>query len=88
LRELEGYQIFTNKKIGGKMNPKLTKEQASILGAYTGILCGNFGDFHKYAEKILGRPIWTHEFASEKFVEELKQKSKKDFLSICPEDDC
>ena len=30
---------------------KLTKEQAAIIGAYTGITCGSFSDIHKLAEK-------------------------------------
>jgi len=26
-------------------------------------LCMDFGDFHEAVEKVLGRPVWTHEFA-------------------------
>lgn len=62
---------------------KLTKEQAAIIGAFTGIICGPFADLHEYAEKILERPVFTHEFAIDEFIEELKQKSKTDFISIC-----
>lgn len=62
---------------------KLTKKQAAIIGAYTGISCGPFSDIQKLAEELLGRPIFTHEFASEKLVDELKAKSKPLFLEIC-----
>lgn len=62
---------------------KLTKKQAAIIGLYAGVTCGPFADIHEYAEKLLGRPIFTHEFANSKFVEDLKQKSKADFLAIC-----
>ena len=65
--------------------PKLTKEQAAILGAYTGVCCGSFADFQKYAQEKLGRPIWTHQFASKALWAELKEASKTDFLMICNE---
>ena len=44
---------------------RLTKEQAAIIGAYTGFLAGPFGDMHEYIEKIMGRPIWTHDSPEE-----------------------
>lgn len=62
---------------------KLTKKQAAIIGAYTGVTAGPFSDLHEYAEKVLGRPIWTHEFADEDVANELKEKSRADFLAIC-----
>jgi hypothetical protein len=66
--------------------PRLTKEQAAIIGAYTGFTAGPFGDIQEYAEKILGRSVWTHEFADRALMEELKAAAKPDFLSICHED--
>lgn len=30
---------------------------------YENRLCMPFGDFHEAVEKVLGRPVWTHEFA-------------------------
>lgn len=60
----------------------MTKREAAIVSAYTGILIGNFSDMHGYVEEKLGRPIWTHEFASEKLFEEIKEKTKSDFISI------
>jgi hypothetical protein len=65
---------------------KLTKEQAAIIGAYTGITCGSFSDIHKLAEKLLERPIFTHEFANKVFNNELKEKVKPLFLELCYED--
>lgn len=67
--------------------PRLTKEQAAIIGAYTGITCGSFGDIHELAEKRLGRPIWTHQFADVRLVEELKAAVSPDFLAICHGED-
>lgn len=65
------------------MVPKLTKEQAAIVGAYTGYAAGPFSDIHEYAEGVLGRPIWTHEFANKSLAEKLREASKDDFISIC-----
>lgn len=65
------------------MTPKLTKEQAAIIGAYTGITCSPFSAIHEYAEKKLGRPIWTHQFGDEALAEELKAAAKEDFIALC-----
>ena len=62
---------------------RLTKEQSAIIGAFTGICCGKFGDIHEYAERVLGRQIFSHEFASNMLESELKEASRADFLSIC-----
>lgn len=62
---------------------KLTKEQAAIIGAFTGVLCGKFSDMHEYIEKIMGRPVFTHEMAFESVADEIKEKSKADFIEIC-----
>lgn len=64
---------------------RLTRQQAAIIGAYTGVTCGNFGDIQLYADKKLGRPTWTHEFADHAFAEELAAAAKEDFLNICAE---
>ena len=63
----------------------MTKREAAIVSAYTGYLIGKFDDFHAYAEEIMERPLFTHEFPY--IAEELKEKSKKDFISIKIEDD-
>jgi hypothetical protein len=61
----------------------MTKREGCVLTAYTGVmLCNNFADFHGYAEKLLGRPIFTHEFANDKVVEELRKASEKEFTDI------
>lgn len=65
--------------------PRLTKDQAAIIGAFTGVCMGPFGDIQEYAERKLGRPIWTHEFASEALSAELKEAARDDLLSIVHE---
>lgn len=63
---------------------KLTKKQAAVLTAFTGIVMGSFTDFHGYAEVILGRPIFTHEFADKETADLLKECSRADFLELQP----
>jgi hypothetical protein len=65
--------------------PKLTKEQAAIIGAFTGILSGQFADMHEYIERIMGRPVWTHEMGSREFMDKVRAAAKADFLAICAE---
>lgn len=43
-------------------------------------MIGEFSDFHAYVEEIMERPVFTHELPSTE--EELRYKSKKDFMSI------
>ena len=41
-------------------------------------------DIEEYIEKIIGRPIFSHEIG---FLEkEIKEKSKADFIALCEED--
>ena len=64
----------------------MTDREKAIVMAYTGVtmLAGDkFQIFHKYIEDILGRPVWTHELAVELVWNEIKEKSKDDFLEIC-----
>lgn len=64
----------------------MTDREKAIIMAYTGvaILTGDkFSIFHKYIEDILGRSVWTHELADHNVCEEIKEKSKSDFLELC-----
>ena len=63
----------------------MTKQEAIIVSAYTGILMCNFADLHEYCEKVMGRPIWTHEFADRQLMEAIKKRVKPEFLRICAE---
>jgi D-serine deaminase-like pyridoxal phosphate-dependent protein len=64
--------------------PKLTRDQAAIIGAFTGITCGPFSDIHDYAERKLGRLIWTHQIASKELMAELKNAARDDFIALAP----
>jgi hypothetical protein len=65
---------------------KLTREQAAIIGAFTGVSCGPFSDVHKKIEELLDRPVFTHEIANSELWEKVKEKVKPEFFSICAEE--
>ena len=67
------------------MTDRLTKEQGAILTAFTGLLCGKFSDFAAYAERLLNRPIWTHQFPS--LADEIKEAARADFMTLVAEGD-
>lgn len=60
----------------------MTLHEKIVLSAYTGILMCDISEVHKYIEKLLGRPVWTHELVSEALWAEIKEKAKSDFLKI------
>lgn len=66
---------------------RLTKQQAAIIGAYTGITCGPFSDVHEYAEKKFHRPIWTHQFANPEIIKELRELARDDFMQLVYRDE-
>lgn len=60
----------------------MTRRELAIVGAFTGICAGPFGDLHEYIEEIMERPVFTHELGCKKMAEEIKQKSKADFIGL------
>ena len=66
---------------------KLTREQAAIIGAFTGMSCGPFGDIHKKIEELLDRPVFTHEMADPELWKKVKTKVMPEFINICAEYD-
>lgn len=63
----------------------LTVNQAAVVGAYTGFLVGNFRDMHEYVERVMDRPVWTHEMGTEEIALQIREASKEDFLRLVPE---
>jgi hypothetical protein len=61
----------------------MTKKEAVLLSAYTGyMLAPSFDDVHKFCEELLGRPIWTHEFAFEGTQAQISEKCKPLVLEL------
>ena len=62
----------------------MKKIEALISRAYTGKLFHGvkFSDMHEIVEEKLGRPVFTHEFADELIIDEIKDKFKHDFIAM------
>jgi hypothetical protein len=61
---------------------KLTKEQAIVITGFTGFMACSFSDFHEDVEKLLGRPVYTHEFGDKEFSKLIKELYKTDFMAM------
>ena len=64
---------------------RLTREQAAIIGAYTGITCGPFEDIQALGDKVMGFPTFTHMYGDRAFVEHLRETVRPQFIEICAE---
>lgn len=64
----------------------MTKQEKLIVTAYTGILMVDWGEFHKFAEELLGRPIYTHEFDKEEVTNEIVNAVREDFMKLCDDE--
>lgn len=57
-----------------------------IIEVYTGFCMTSSEErnaVYEYMQKIMGRPIFTHELAEKSIQEELREKSKADFIGLC-----
>lgn len=61
----------------------MNKKEAVLVSAYTGfLLTKNFSDVAKFCQELLGRPIWTHEFADERMQKEIQEKCRPLILKM------
>lgn len=60
----------------------MNKREATIVSAFTGVMISDMESLQNYAEKVLDRPILTHEFGDEELLSELREASRDDMLSI------
>ena len=62
----------------------MTKREAAIISAYTGVLVGEFDNLHKYIESLFNRPVFVHELPT--LADLIKEKSRSDFMALKIED--
>ena len=65
----------------------MTDKEKAIVMAYTGTCMlteDKFHIFHEYVEKLMERPIYTHELGL--LADEIKEKAKDDFIKLCKGD--
>ena len=58
-------------------------EEAALFQLGEPKLCMDFAAFHEGVEKLLGRPVWTHEFAD---MDALKAELRGDRVAPTPEE--
>lgn len=61
----------------------MTTAEKVVVSAYTGYLMCDFYFVHQYIERVMGRPVYTHEMGTDDFEKALREKVKPDFLKIC-----
>jgi hypothetical protein len=61
----------------------MTKYEANVISAYTGILCAPVSQVHEFIQCILGREVFVSELADCR--DEIKNATKPEFLRICSE---
>ena len=65
----------------------MTNRERAIVSAYTGKLMCDFDYLHKYIEEKLGRPVSAHDMTTFEVEDEIRAKSREDFLSLCGMDE-
>ena len=66
----------------------MTHKEAVLVSAYTGFLLTNsFSDVQEFCEKLLSRPIFTHEFADHEVQKEIREKCKPMILDLISNED-
>ncbi len=64
----------------------MTKHECAVVMAYTGIAMLQGDDleiFYNYISEKLGKPVWTHELATEEMYHKIREACKDDFLALC-----
>lgn len=58
----------------------MTKREAAVISAYTGIFIGDITEFYEYIKELMGRTVFTHEIPG--LTDELHKRSEKDFMKL------
>ena len=64
----------------------MTEMEKIVVSAYTGYVMTDFNKVHEYAERMVGRPIFTHEFGDNDVQCEITAAAKEDFLALCKDE--
>ena len=64
----------------------MTRQEKLIVTSYNGVMMVDFDEFHEYITELLGRPIYSHELATDEIEAEIKEKVKPEFIKLCAED--
>jgi hypothetical protein len=59
----------------------LSPREIVAFQLYEDKLCMPFGDFHAAVEKVLGRGVWTHEFAAPQHLRQEFESGQRETLN-------
>lgn len=62
---------------------RINSHDRLVISAYTGFLMCDFNELHKFIERTLGRPVFTHELAAPDVLKLIQEKLKPEWLAIC-----
>ena len=65
----------------------MTHKEAIAISAYTGYCFVPFDEVHQFIEKILGRPVLTHELARDDIWDDIRKNMKKNLEEYIHIDD-
>lgn len=60
----------------------MTKREAAILSAFTGIMVGEFADMQAYVDELLGETTFTLQYGSRAFADRVKEAARPDFIRL------
>lgn len=86
IREMDEEYLRKCREVNGlrKQKGTITKQQLAVIEMYTEIVMLTGKDrvyFYRYAEKLLGHKLYTHEYPE--YAEVLKELAYPDFCDIC-----
>jgi len=61
------------------LNPKRI---GAIISAYTGLMCGDFAEYHKYIEELVGHKVDKSEVGDLNLMVKVKALSADDFKAV------
>ena len=64
----------------------MTNRERAIVGAFTGVLMGEFSTMHEYIEEVMERPVQTMEMGTRETADAIKEAARADFLVLCGDD--
>lgn len=53
-----------------------------VVSGFTGILASGMSEFHADVERVLERPVFTHEFADKEVTAEIREAYRAEFLEL------
>jgi hypothetical protein len=60
----------------------MTKYEAAVISAFTGVMVCEFSDMKNYIQKLTGRLMFDEEFGGEENFIKIKELARNDFMNL------